>query len=141
MRVQNPDKYAEVLLGLVNPKDGYTVDRIHSMYGKGEIQINLNTLIPVHITYQTAFVDDAGKLQIRKDIYGRDARILQALKGDERKVADIAIERREATMTKPPRMDPPPGTFAGGPSFFEVLFGGGRPAPPAPIAQRRTVTR
>ena len=30
--------------------------------------------IPVHLTYQTAFVDDAGKLQIRDDIYGRDAR-------------------------------------------------------------------
>ena len=29
----------------------------------------------VHLTYQTAFVDDAGKLQLREDIYGFDERI------------------------------------------------------------------
>ena len=142
MRVQYPDKYAEVLLGLSNPKDNYTVERIHSMYGGGEIQINLNTPIPVHITYQTAFVDDAGHLQIRKDIYGRDTRLLAQLKGEERRFADIPIERAPTTNTKPVRAEPPRGYYAGGPSFFEILFGGGRPPPPpARVTQRRTYTR
>jgi murein L,D-transpeptidase YcbB/YkuD len=101
MRVQYPDKYAELLLGISNPKDGYTVEKIHRMYGTGERDIHLNTPIPVHITYQTAFVDDAGHLAIREDVYGRDARLLAALKGEDRRIADAPVERREAsTSTK-----------------------------------------
>src|SRR5262244_1894665 len=80
MRVQFPDKYAEILLSIANPKDGYTIDRIHRMYGTGEHDIHLTTPIPVHLTYQTAFVDDAGHLAVREDVYGRDARLLAALK-------------------------------------------------------------
>ncbi len=100
MRVQFPDKYAEVLLGISNPKDGYTVEKIHHMYGSGERDIHLNTPIPVHLTYQTAFVDDAGHLAIREDVYGRDARLLAALKGDERRMADAPVERREPSVRR-----------------------------------------
>jgi hypothetical protein len=72
------------------------------MYGTGERDIHLNTPIPVHITYQTAFVDDAGHLAIREDVYGRDARLLAALKGDERRIADVPApaERREASVRR-----------------------------------------
>ena len=66
------------------------------------IDINFPTPIPVHITYQTAFVDDAGKLQIRDDIYGRDARVLAALKGDERRMADVPVERPQPSYARPP---------------------------------------
>ncbi len=97
MRVQFPDKYAEVLLNIANPKDGYTADKIRRMYGSGERDIQLNTPIPVHLTYQTAFVDDAGHLAIREDIYGRDSRLLAALKGEDRRMADAPVERREAS--------------------------------------------
>src|SRR6202012_4585395 len=55
MRLQFPDKYAEVLLNISNPKDGYSAERIRKMYGTGERDIHLNTPIPVHLTYQTAF--------------------------------------------------------------------------------------
>jgi hypothetical protein len=98
------------------------------MYGTGEIDIHLQTPIPVHITYQTAFVDDAGKLVIRDDIYGRDARYFAIVKGEERKVADIAVDNRASTnsaATRPPRL---PGnyTYAGdGNGMFGWLFGGG----------------
>ena len=34
------------------------------------VNIQFQTPIPVHITYQTAFVDDDGRLQMRADIYG-----------------------------------------------------------------------
>ena len=44
----------------------------------------------VHLTYQTAFVDDAGKLQFREDIYGFDERIRAILQSDERRIADLA---------------------------------------------------
>ncbi len=102
MRVQYPDKYAEVLLGISNPKDGYTAEKIRRMYGTGERDIQLTTPIPVHLTYQTAFVDDAGHLAIREDIYGRDAKLLANLKGDERRVADAPVERerREAGVRR-----------------------------------------
>jgi murein L,D-transpeptidase YcbB/YkuD len=92
MRVQNPDKYAEVLLGVSQPEERYTTDRIRAMYGKGERTINFKTPIPVYITYQTAFVDDAGQLQARADLYGHDKEITRILHG-ERRVADIPIKR------------------------------------------------
>jgi murein L,D-transpeptidase YcbB/YkuD len=93
MRVENPIVYAEKLLSIELPKDGYTQDKIHKMFGNNEVNIDFPKPLPVHITYQTAFVGDDGKLEIREDIYGTDARVLQALKTDERKVADIAVEQ------------------------------------------------
>ena len=92
MRVQNPDKYAEVLLGISQPEERYTTDRIQAMYGKGERTIHFKKPIPVYITYQTAFVDDAGRLQARADLYGHDKEITRILHG-ERRVADIPIRR------------------------------------------------
>jgi L,D-transpeptidase YcbB len=125
MRVQYPDKYAEVLLGISNPKEGYTVDKIHHMYGTGERDIHLATPIPVHITYQTAFVDDAGHLAIREDVYGRDAKLLAALKGDDRRMADAPVERREAnvqTRRQASRMQLLPTSAPAPTSFFGGLF-------------------
>jgi murein L,D-transpeptidase YcbB/YkuD len=127
MRVENPLKYGEVILGLALPHEHYTADRLHHMFGGSEININFPTGIPDHLTYQTAFVDDEGKLQIRDDVYGRDAKLISIMKGSERKVADIAIDRRPSSSSAPVRM--PPGTFGSGggwnsgPSFFERLFG------------------
>ena len=80
MRVQNPDQYAATLLGITEPNEHYTAEKIHSMYGHSEIDLNFPTPIPVNITYQTAFVDDGGKLQFRKDVYGRDATMLALLR-------------------------------------------------------------
>ncbi len=64
MRVQNPDQYASVLLNIEEPNEHYTPEKIRGMYGSSEIDLKFPTPIPVNITYQTAFVDDAGKLQI-----------------------------------------------------------------------------
>jgi murein L,D-transpeptidase YcbB/YkuD len=93
MRVQNPFTYAEKLLALELPSQGYSEDKIKKMLGSSEINIDFPKPLPVHLTYQTAFVDESGTLQFREDIYGRDARILQALKTEERKVADVAVEQ------------------------------------------------
>ncbi|MDQ2954623.1 MAG: L,D-transpeptidase family protein, partial [Pseudomonadota bacterium] len=93
MRVQDPIKYGEVLLSLVLPKQNYTQERLRKMFGPGEINIDFPVHIPVHLTYQTAYVDDAGKLAIREDVYGRDSALLAQLKGDSRRVADLSIER------------------------------------------------
>ena len=48
-------------------------ERIDKMFGPNEINIQFPTFMPVHLTYQTAFVDEDGNLQFREDIYGRDA--------------------------------------------------------------------
>jgi L,D-transpeptidase YcbB len=122
MRVQFPDRYAEILLGIANPKDGYTVEKIHRMYGAGERDIHLATPIPVHLTYQTAFVDDAGHLAIREDVYGRDAKLVAALRGEDRRVADVPIERREASVSTKRQARTPAPIAAPTPFFFGGLF-------------------
>jgi len=45
-----------------------------------ERSVTLETPLPVHLTYRTAWVDSDGAYQFRSDIYGRDARILAALR-------------------------------------------------------------
>ena len=100
MRVQNPEQYAQVLLSISQPEEGYTAARIRGMYGNGERTINFKKPIPVYITYQTAFVDDAGKLQTRADVYGHDKAIARLLK-DERQVADVPIKRDYTSSSKP----------------------------------------
>jgi len=136
MRVQNPLTYGEKLLSLVLPKEHYTEARLEGMFGGSEININFPKFIPVHLTYQTAFVDDAGKLQLRDDVYGRDAKMIAILKGSERKVADIAVERAPNSSSKPVRM--PVGTYGGpsgysygggGSGFFDWMFGGAQAGP------------
>jgi L,D-transpeptidase YcbB len=122
MRVQFPDKYAEVLLNIANPKDGYTIERIRRMYGADERDVHLTTPIPVHLTYQTAFVDDAGHLAIREDVYGRDARLLAALKGEDRRIADVPVERREASISTKRQAYRGPLPFSTPSSFFGGFF-------------------
>lgn len=152
MRVQNPDQYAEVLLGIANPADKYSAARIRGMYGRSEQNINLTTPIPVHIVYQTAFVDEHGKLDIRKDVYGRDARMIALMKGSDRKVADVAVERAQPNYSRPPVRVPAGVAYAGngygsgyaynsGPSFLERLFGAPEPAAPPPRPARRVYAR
>ena len=143
MRVQNPLTYGEKLLSLVLPNEHYTEAKLEHMFGGSEININFPKFIPVHLTYQTAFVDENGKLQLRDDVYGRDAKMIAVLKSNERKVADIAIERAPNTSSKPVRM--PAGMYGGGGSysygggsnFFDWIFsgpqGGPRPYPPRNI--------
>ncbi|HET7803395.1 MAG TPA: L,D-transpeptidase family protein, partial [Pseudolabrys sp.] len=101
MRVQNPEQYAEVLLSLSQPEENYTIARIRSLYGNQEHTINLRQPIPVHVTYQTAFVDENGQLNFRHDIYGLDAAVLKLMHGDERMIADTPIARPRNTSSKP----------------------------------------
>jgi murein L,D-transpeptidase YcbB/YkuD len=83
MRVQDPAKYAEVLFNIARPQEHWTAERVRGMFGRTEQDIQLqSTPIWVHLTYQTAFVDDAGKLQMRRDVYNLDSRLLAAIKSE-----------------------------------------------------------
>jgi L,D-transpeptidase YcbB len=44
-----------------------------------EQTVRLPAPIPVHLLYWTAWVDPSGMVEFRKDVYGRDWRVLQAL--------------------------------------------------------------
>jgi murein L,D-transpeptidase YcbB/YkuD len=101
MRVQSPEQYAEVLLSLSQPNEGFTPARIRSLYGGDERTINLKNPIPVHVTYQTAFVEQTGQLNLRADIYGLDAAVLKLMRGGERLIADTPIPRNYGSSSKP----------------------------------------
>jgi murein L,D-transpeptidase YcbB/YkuD len=138
MRVQDPAKYAEILLNIARPSENWTAERIKRMFGTGEQDIQLPAPIWVLLTYQNAFVDDAGKLQIRRDIYNIDSRTLAAIK-TERGAIEPPQERKreeEVVATNQRRSAAQPRTV----SFFEALFGFGRPAQGRPVPPRR-VTR
>ncbi len=146
MRVQNPDQYAATLLNITLPNERYTPERIRSMYGHSEIDIKFPTPIPVNITYQTAFVDEAGKLQIRKDLYNRDAAMLALLRNSKSKDLENVVARAQPSYARPTGVNfASDNTYYGygqsysGPSFFERLFGA--PVPPAPIPGRRLQQR
>jgi L,D-transpeptidase YcbB len=132
MRVQDPAKYAEVLLNIARPNESWTADKIKRMFGTGEQDIQLPAQIWVLLTYQNAFVDDAGKLQIRRDLYNVDSRTLAAIK-TERGMIEPPQERKrdEAVATNQRRPGPPRAV-----SFFEALFGFGRPVQARPVPPR-----
>ena len=109
MRVQNPDQYAAVLLGITEPNEHYTAEKIRGMYGHSEIDLKFPTPVPVNITYQTAFVDDAGKLQIRKDVYGRDANMLALLRGSHGRDLENVVAHSQPSYSKPAGTSLPPG--------------------------------
>ncbi len=143
MRVQNPDQYASVLLNIAMPNEKYTPERVRSMYGKSEIDLKFPTPIPVNITYQTAFVDDAGKLQFRKDVYGRDATMVNILKNNRGKDLEAIVAHSQPSYSRPATTLPSGvavannggGFGSSGPNFFERLFGAPTP-PPAPVGRR-----
>jgi murein L,D-transpeptidase YcbB/YkuD len=132
MRVQDPVKYAQLLLSIERPNEGYTEDRIRHMFGHDEQDIQFPAPIPVHLTYQTAYVDDDGALVMRSDVYGLDSRTLALIK-TERGMIDVATKERDrdaansATASARRAVKPPPPQQSGG--FFQALFGGGSPPP------------
>jgi len=139
MRVQNPDQYASILLNITEPSAHYTPEKIRSMYGQSEIDLKFPTPIPVNITYQTAFVDDAGKLEFRKDVYGRDANMLALLRAGKNRDLENVIAHSQPNYVRPAGNLPDSVRFASdvssGPSFFERLFGAPTP-PPVPPGRR-----
>jgi L,D-transpeptidase YcbB len=156
MRVQNPDQYAATLLNITMPNERYTPEKIRSMYGRSEIDLKFPTPIPVNITYQTAFVDDAGKLQLRRDVYGRDAAMVALLRNSRTKDLENVVAHSQPSYSRPTGNLPAGvnfasdntyysgssysgSSFSSGPSFFERLFG--QPTPPASIPGRRLPPR
>ena len=100
MRVQNPHRFAEVLL---RQDRGWGATNVSAAIASGSQnnRVNLNRKIPVHVTYFTAFVDDSGKPQYRADIYGHEERIAMALEGRAAVVAQRAKQDRTPIRAQP----------------------------------------
>ena len=158
MRVQDPPKYAEVLLNIARPSEHWTAEKIRKMYGGAERDLQLqHASIWVHLTYQTAFVDNKGKLEFLDDVYGRDKALIDVMKGDERRVADVAVEHRPNPIRRQvlalpdqqslwgDRWNGPGqngGYYDGGHGFFSRLFGGPYAnQQQAPIQRKRAADR
>ena len=78
MRVQNPHKLAELLLD----EQGWSDVDIQTTLQLGDRRvISLKKPWPVYVTYLTAWVDEDGVMQFRRDVYGRDKRLQKALAG------------------------------------------------------------
>lgn len=98
MRVRNPLQFAEVLL---SEDKGWDASRIAALVKNGprNNHITLDTKVPVHITYFTAWVDDDGKLVTRPDVYGHEQRIQMGLEGKAHLIAknkqDLGTVRAE----------------------------------------------
>lgn len=76
MRVRNPDRLAEVVLGM----QGWTPDKVRrGLISSQHQSVPLNMKIPVHVTYFSLWADDAGNLQSFEDVYGHDNRIYAAI--------------------------------------------------------------
>ena len=78
VRLDQPFRFAEMILNR-DSSDGWTEQKLRAIIGRGERTIRLKTLIPIHITYFTTFVDESGRLVSRDDIYGYNRRIRAAL--------------------------------------------------------------
>ncbi len=77
IRLQQPFDFAYTLLGPqeVDPK-GFFQTKLKT--GR-ETRVDLEQSIPVHIIYRTAYTEAKGPVQYRRDVYGRDAKIWEAL--------------------------------------------------------------
>ena len=77
IRLGEPAKLAAYLL---KDEKGWDDAKINAAMNKGEEKfVKLSEPVPVFITYYTAWVDDAGKLQFREDIYGHDAEVTKKM--------------------------------------------------------------
>jgi len=77
IRLQKPFEFAYALLARQSdtPKQDF-----HQVLNSGkETKVTLETKVPVHMIYRTAFVSEDGRAEFRRDIYGRDAKIWSAM--------------------------------------------------------------
>ena len=77
VRVDDPMRLGELVMGGV--QTGWTQARLRALVGDKERTIFLPHPLAIHIEYFTAFVDDAGALQMREDLYGFERRVQAAL--------------------------------------------------------------
>jgi murein L,D-transpeptidase YcbB/YkuD len=80
VRMEKPQQFAEVLLA---EDKGWTERQVTELWDRGvNSSVSINGKIPVHMTYFTAVVNDAGRVSAFADVYGLDRKLAIALFGD-----------------------------------------------------------
>ncbi len=79
IRLSNPMLMAQFLLR--NDSTNYSTPVIDSLMHKNkeETWVTIKPAVPVYLVYFTSWVDDNGKLNFRKDIYGHDNKVASKL--------------------------------------------------------------
>ena len=77
VRLAEPFKFAHALLA-AQTSEAIPVFQA-ALDFKKKVQIDLESQVPVHLIYRTAITLPGGGLEFRRDIYGRDAKIWNAL--------------------------------------------------------------
>lgn len=74
IRLPRPIEFAAVVL---RDDPNWSQARIDSVLQSGvNTPVRLAQPIPVHLVYQTAWIDDAGTFEFREDVYGRDRKAI-----------------------------------------------------------------
>jgi murein L,D-transpeptidase YcbB/YkuD len=77
VRLERP---LDLALQLLKADPNWSYDKLVSKIDEGgTARARLPTPVPVAFVYWTVFVDDEGTLEFRDDLYGRDARLIEAL--------------------------------------------------------------
>jgi len=78
IRVSDP---LELAIFILNGQDGgWTREKVTELYKKDNRKVvSLSRPVPVHITYQTVWVDKDGTINFNGDIYARDEKLLSVL--------------------------------------------------------------
>ncbi|WP_422073275.1 L,D-transpeptidase family protein [Tranquillimonas rosea] len=85
IRLDDPYEFAYALLERQeSDPQGYFQNILNT---RSERRVNLDQPVPVHLIYRTAFSKTTGGMEYRNDIYGRDAKILAALRS-----AGVAVD-------------------------------------------------
>ncbi len=86
LRLRNPVKMAKLLL---KEEKGWDADHVDDLIATGPHRnaIKMETRVPMHLTYFTAWVDDTGAVKTFSDIYGHEKRVRQALAGQWSRIA------------------------------------------------------
>lgn len=81
IRLSSPFELAEYLLSENN--HGWSMEKIQETVDSGvRTVVKLESPVPIHIVYLTAYADADGHIHFKKDVYGRDALLESALFGE-----------------------------------------------------------
>ncbi len=95
IRLEKPLELAERLLA-GSPMG--SLEALHRALERGAEQtVRFPAPVPIHLLYWTAWVDDAGILHVRQDIYGRDLLLAQALDTGPPEVPEARLARHEGS--------------------------------------------
>ena len=87
IRVADPFDLAHALLAVQS--DDPKAEFQRHLKTKDETTVKLLQPVPVHLVYFTAYTAPKGRISYRRDIYGRDGRLFDALSGAGVELPDV----------------------------------------------------